>query len=74
MGNDTVGTKGGNANLASEGRAHGIDAFINKNPSQGSQISPGLMAQTVEAILGAVWLDSKSLAAVGAVMQALNLE
>lgn len=73
MGNDTVATKGGNANLASEGRAHGIDAFINKNPSQGSQISPGLMAQTIEAI-GTVWLDSKSLAAVGAVMQALNLE
>jgi len=61
-----------NANLNRVGRLHGIDQYINKNPSQRGAVPPGLMADTVEAILGAVWLDS-DLKSVKRVMTTLGL-
>lgn len=48
---------GSNANLDRVGRLHGLEGFICRNPSQRGHISPVTMTATVEAILGAVYLD-----------------
>lgn len=61
-----------NANLDRIGRQHGLQRFVNSNPSQGQVVSPITMAATVEAILGAVYLDS-NLDMVGEVMRTLGL-
>lgn len=63
---------GSNANLDRVGRIHGLDGFICCNPSQGRHISPVTMSATIEAILGAVYIDS-SIDNVSQVMQTLGL-
>ena len=72
-GNEIVATRGSNVKLAMIGRIHGLDGFVNNNPAQGNAVSDRTMAQTVEAILGAVWLDSKNLATVRGVMETMGL-
>ncbi|KFY31752.1 hypothetical protein V493_00834 [Pseudogymnoascus sp. VKM F-4281 (FW-2241)] len=47
-----------NANLERVGRRNHIDDLVNRNPSQQGIVSPRIVADTVEAILGAVYLDS----------------
>ena len=69
---DIVQRVGSNANLDHVGRLHGLDAFICRNPAQGSHISPITMAATVEAILGAVYLDG-GIGSVSEVMETLGL-
>ena len=65
---------GNNNNLASVGVDNGLDHCIHKNRASGNHVSHGTMAQTVEAVLGAVWLDSnESLPRVRAVMVTLGL-
>ena len=75
-GNSRVEMVGNNANLAQKGRALGLQDCIHNNPAAGGMVSNGTMAQTVEAILGAVWLDSgaSGLTAVRAVMATLGLD
>ena len=64
---------GSNANLDRIGRANGLDPLINKNPSDGDAlVAPLTMAGTVEAIIGAVYLDS-NMKRVTEVMQNLGL-
>ena len=63
---------GSNANLDRVGRVHGLDAFICRNPAQTGYISPITMTATVEAILGAVYLDG-GIDHVSQVMQTLGL-
>ena len=69
---DIVGRVGSNANLGRVGRLYGLDEFICRNPSQAVYISPNTMAATVEAILGAVYLDG-GINHVSQVMQTLGL-
>lgn len=69
---DILQQVGSNANLDRVGRARGLDAHVCRNPSQGSYIAPVTMAATIEAILGAVYLDS-NINKVGEVMQTLGL-
>ncbi|KAL8974625.1 MAG: hypothetical protein Q9197_001137 [Variospora fuerteventurae] len=64
---------GSNANLSIVGRTANIDAFVNLSGAQRT-VAPLTMAVTVEAILGAVYLDSKGIAAVKAVMEKLGLK
>ena len=71
-GNEIVATRGSNVKLAIN-RIHGLDGFVNNNPAHGNAVSDRTMAQTVEAILGAVWLDSKNLATVRGVMETMGL-
>ncbi|ODM19420.1 hypothetical protein SI65_04404 [Aspergillus cristatus] len=73
--NGIVSAKGRNAYLAEQGSHNNLEPFIFKNPSQrDDDVSKGPMADTVEAILGAVWYDSgKDLSAVQAVMETLGL-
>lgn len=46
-----------NNNLAQAGLAIGLDRFVVKNPCQPGQVSPRVMADTVEALIGAAYLD-----------------
>lgn len=64
---------GSNANLDKVGRTHGLDKLINKNPSdENASVGQITMATTVEAILGAVYIDS-DMKSVTAVMWNLGL-
>ena len=64
---------GSNANLDRVGRANGLDPLINKNPSDGdASVGTLTMAGTVEAIIGAVYLDG-DMKCVTQVMQNLGL-
>lgn len=47
-----------NTNLTLIGRSRGLDKYIHVNPSQWGQVSDKVMATTVEAIIGAVFIDS----------------
>ena len=69
---DIVQQVGSNANLDRVGRLYGLDDFVCRNPSQGFYVSPLTMAATVEAILGAVYLDG-GINNVSQVMQTLGL-
>lgn len=62
-----------NANLVKQGFIHGIDRFIVKNRSQ-SHVMPNVMADTMEAIVGAVYLDcNQQIQPCADVMTALGL-
>lgn len=61
-----------NTNLDLVARQHGLDAFVNGNPSQAGIISTNVVTATLEAIIGAVYLDS-DLNAVKRVMRTLGL-
>lgn len=52
-------TRGSNYRLGQIGFARGINSFILLNPSLRGTVPQNLMATTVEAILGAVYLDSQ---------------
>lgn len=69
---DIVQQVGSNANLDRVGRLYGLDDFVCRNPAQGGYVSPATMTATMEAILGAVYLDS-SINNVNRVMQTLRL-
>ena len=63
-----------NVNLAQAGRVAGLDALVIGNPSQLGMVSDKTVATTVEALLGAVYLDSgKDIVAVKSAMRALGL-
>lgn len=47
-----------NSNLAAKGFARGLDSRISVNPAQGTLVPQRLMATTVEALIGAVFLGS----------------
>lgn len=49
---------GSNRNLNVVGRRNGLGKYVNKNPVQKGVVGLVTMATTVEAILGAVWIDS----------------
>ncbi|KAJ5775828.1 uncharacterized protein N7511_000839 [Penicillium nucicola] len=57
-GNDMLQSNACNKNLSCKGEASEIDDFINGHPAQKGHITLGTRATTVEAILGAVWIDS----------------
>ncbi|KAL8882669.1 MAG: hypothetical protein Q9198_000366 [Flavoplaca austrocitrina] len=63
---------GSNNNLHSIGLASNLDAFVNL-AAGGRTVSPITMAATVEAIIGAVYLDANNMDTVKAVMDTLGL-
>ena len=72
--NAIVQDVGSNRNLDGVGRTLDLDALVNNNRSQGNVISAITMTATVEAILGAVFLDAgQDLEAVKSVMTRFNL-
>ncbi|KAM0797066.1 ribonuclease III domain-containing protein [Usnea florida] len=70
-----IGSIGANPSLMTVGRAKGLDALINKNPSDKDYPVGGrTIADTIEAIIGAVYVDSNSnVQIVKEVMQTLDL-
>lgn len=63
---------GSNPNLDRIGRETGLVAFVSKNPSQGNAVSFATMTATVEAVIGAVYLDG-DMTAVKRIMGTLGL-
>ncbi|KAL8759617.1 MAG: hypothetical protein Q9199_000661 [Rusavskia elegans] len=63
---------GSNNNLYSVGLTNNLDAFVIL-AAGGVTVSPSTMAATVEAIIGAVYLDSNSMNTVKFVMSKLGL-
>ena len=61
-----------NANLERIGNATGLVAFVNLNPGSLGVVSKAIMTATVEAVLGAVYLDS-NMDTVKRVMHTLGL-
>ncbi|RMY74934.1 hypothetical protein D0864_09920 [Hortaea werneckii] len=73
-GNDHVSSIGSNANLAAAARLHGIEVCVLTNPGHRGPVSQATLSTTVEAIIGAVYLDSeKDLDAVRTLLDALGL-
>jgi dsRNA-specific ribonuclease len=74
-GNGLSSSVGSNRNLDRCGRENGLDKFITPHPSfvEGT-IPPRTMSATVEALIGAVFLDSgENLEAVKRAMKGLGL-
>ncbi|CAG8951513.1 hypothetical protein HYFRA_00007429 [Hymenoscyphus fraxineus] len=72
---DVVARIVSNDNLAENCISTGISAYINKNPSQRGETPPKTRAATMEAILGAIYLDcDEGLSSVRATMSILGLE
>ena len=68
-----VSDVGSNVNLDRIGRTNGLDALINMSVGTvRNGLGPGTVASTVEAIVGAVYLDS-NMSSVTQVMQNLGL-
>jgi ribonuclease-3 len=73
-GNNLVSTIGSNANLAIVARDAGIDQHVILNPGHIGRVSDKTLATTIEAILGAVYLDTaKDTEAVKRTMTLLGL-
>ncbi|KAI7235180.1 hypothetical protein KC330_g4410 [Hortaea werneckii] len=73
-GNEHVSRIGSNANLAAAARLHGIEACVLTNPGHRGPVSQATLSTTVEAIIGAVYLDSeKDVDAVHTSMEAWGL-
>jgi ribonuclease III len=54
-----VSNVGSNANLAATARKFGLESCVITNPGHIGPVSSGMLSTTVEAILGAIYLDSK---------------
>ena len=67
-----VEAKGRNDNLEVVARQHELEKFIVRNPSQPGALSAAALATTMEAVIGAAFLDG-DLEAAGRVMRALSL-
>ena len=67
-----VSDVGSNISLVEVGRRHSFERFINVHPAQRGTVWPLTMAGTVEAVFGAVYLDS-GMESVTNVMRALGL-
>ncbi|GAB1734926.1 hypothetical protein NU219Hw_g5t1 [Hortaea werneckii] len=73
-GNHHVSSIGSNANLAAAARLHGIEACVLTHPGHRGPVSQATLSTTIEAIIGAVYLDSeKDMDAVRALMEAMDL-
>ncbi|RJE22523.1 RNAse III [Aspergillus sclerotialis] len=73
--NHVLSTKASNFYLAHRGFVLGLDRYVDKCQSQlGTPVSPKIMATTMEAIIGAVFLDSGNyVSALTNVLDALGL-
>jgi ribonuclease-3 len=72
--NAVVSKKASNPYLAQRGYSTGLVECVYKNRSQGNIVFEGRMASTVEAIIGAVFIDSdENVTAVEEVMKVLGI-
>ncbi|PWY76037.1 hypothetical protein BO94DRAFT_549349 [Aspergillus sclerotioniger CBS 115572] len=72
--NETIISNASNPNLAATGFEKALDRFVMVNPAQGRTVSKNVMASTVEALIGAVYIDSNmKIEPVRSVIDALDL-
>lgn len=64
---------GNNSHLANIARIHGLAALIVPVPGQNGAFGNRTMADTMEAVIGAVWEDSQSLTVVATVLETLTI-
>ncbi|KAF2770048.1 ribonuclease III [Teratosphaeria nubilosa] len=75
IGNDLVATIGSNANLATAGARVGLEECIVTHPGNPGSVSDGMLSTAVEAVLGAIYVDSrKDMAVVRTAMEGLGLK
>lgn len=70
-GNNLVSSIGSNANLAIIARDAGVDQQVHLNPGHIGKVSDKTLATTIEAILGAIYLDTAK--DTGAVKRSMDL-
>lgn len=64
-----------NKNLEIVALKHRLDSFVVKNPSQRGTLPRAAAASTIEALVGAVWLDSgRDFVAVQSVIDMLGID
>lgn len=73
QGNLIASRDGGNEHLTTRGKELGLDQFINPNPSQKGVVSGKLIADTMEALIGAVEMDGGGETALEEVMRTLGV-
>ena len=59
VGEDAVQSSASNMALCQLAQKHGLEEYVTKNPCQKGDVSDYTLATTVEALLGAVWIDSR---------------
>jgi ribonuclease-3 len=73
-GNNLISTIGSNANLATPARNAGIDQHVLLDPGHMGRVSDKTLATTIEAKLGAVYLNTaKDMESVSRVMIVVGL-
>ncbi|GKZ25750.1 hypothetical protein AbraIFM66951_002405 [Aspergillus brasiliensis] len=73
--NRILSTKAGNAYITQAGRNLGLDKLVVVSPAQAGMVSDKVMASAVEAIIGAVYMDSNgSIESVRPVLTTLGLD
>ena len=71
---NVAGLRGSNKNLEKIALEKGLDKFLVKNPSQGEEAPRTTLASSVEALIGAVWLDSgRDIEKVHLIIEALGI-
>jgi ribonuclease-3 len=74
-GNNLVSTIGSNINLAATAREAGLEEHVIVHPGHRGNVSDKTLATTIEALLGAVYLDSgKNIEGVSNAMNLLGLK
>jgi ribonuclease-3 len=56
-GEEAVSYSASNKALSQLAHKYGLEEYVTKNPSQHGKVSDYTLATTVEALLGAVWID-----------------
>jgi ribonuclease III len=72
IGSDQASNASKNANLTRLGRSVGLDGYFNPNPSQNGTVTNSQVADSVEAVIGAVYEDGGE-DALGIVMERFGL-
>lgn len=72
IGHDQVSHASNNSNLSKLGQRFGLESLINSNPCQQGSVSESQVADTVEALVGAVYVDGGEDACEG-VLEKLGL-
>lgn len=73
-GNFLISSIGSNSKLAKTARENGIEAYVITNPGHRGPVSDGVLATTVETIIGAIYLVSgKDMATVKESMAVVGL-
>jgi ribonuclease-3 len=73
-GSQMVASSASNKALGQLAHRYGLEKYVTKNPCQRGDVSDYTLATTVEALVGAVWIDcDKNLETIKGVIDHLNM-